>query len=216
MVLLMLKKTQALSGALFALFVAVHLLNTWLASFGAPAYDTFQGAVRAIYQAWLVEIALLALLVTHAASGIARMVRERGPERSTRQRWHRYAGVFLLVFMGGHIMAVRGPSWFFDVYPGFGGLAFSIDYAPYYFYPYYFLLAMAGFYHGLNGLSVALPRLGLRLPISNPWLVRATGAAAVLTLAALLGLHGVWTDVGDPYATGFAKLALELVDGFGG
>ncbi len=210
----MVKKVQALSGALFAAFVAVHLVNTWLASFGAPAYDTFQGAVRTIYQAWLVEIALLALLVTHAGTGVLRMIRERGRERGPRQRWHRYAGVFLLVFMGGHIMAVRGPSWFFDIYPGFGGLAFSIDYAPYYFYPYYFLLAMAGFYHGLNGLSVALPRLGLRLPVSNARLVGTTGVAAVLTVAALLGLHGVWTDVGDPYATDFARLALDLVDGW--
>ena len=162
----MLKKVQAASGALFALFVAVHLVNTWLASFGAPAYDTFQAAVRAIYQAWLVEVALLALLITHAGSGITRMLRERGRTRSLRQRWHLYAGLFLLVFMGGHILAVRGPSWFFDVYPGFGGLAFSIDYAPYYFYPYYFLLAMAGFYHGLNGLSLALPRPGQR-PVGN-------------------------------------------------
>ena len=64
---------------------------------------------------------------------------------------HRYAGFFLLVFIGGHIVAVRGASWFYDVYPGFEGLAFSIAAVPGYFYPYYFLLAVAGFYHGING-----------------------------------------------------------------
>ena len=48
-------------------------------------------------------------------------------------------------------------------------LAFSVAAVPAYFYPYYFLLGTAGFYHALNGLSIALPRLGLsfRLPTAG-------------------------------------------------
>ena len=208
------KTLQAASGAIFAVFVALHLINTALAAFGMAAYDTFQEAVRSIYQAFLVEVVLLSALIVHVLCGIVRMVKERGIERSARAKWHRYAGIFLLVVIAGHIMAVRGPSWFYGIYPGFEGLAFSIDFAPYYFFPYYFLLGVGGFYHALNGLSVGLPRLGLRLRIDNSVLARSTAVAAVVMFAALLGLAGVWTDVGAPYDSEFAKLALEIWNGF--
>lgn len=209
----MIKKTQAASGVLFAIFVAVHLLNTAMAAFGLTAYDSFQEAVRGIYQAFVIEVILLSALVVHVLCGITRMYQERGRVLNARAKSHRYAGVFLLVVIGGHIMAVRGPSWFYGIYPGFEGLAFSIDFAPYYFFPYYFLLGVAGFYHGLNGLSMALPRLGLRFPLETPLLLRTSGVYALIMFAALLGFAGVWTDVGAPYESEFAKLALEIWHG---
>ena len=209
----MIKKIQAASGAVFALFVAIHLVNTALAAFGVTACDTYQEAVRGIYQAFVIEVLLLSALVVHIACGVTRMIQERGRVLNTRAKWHRYSGLFLMVFIGGHIMAVRGPSWFYGIYPGFEGLAFSIDFAPYYFFPYYFLLGVAGFYHALNGLSIGLPRLNLRLRIESPILLRATAVASVVMMAALLGLAGVWTDVGAPYDSEFAKLALEIWNG---
>lgn len=207
------RKVQAASGAFFALFVAAHLVNTAFAAFGIAAYDGVQGALRIVYQAFVIEVALLAALGIHIVAGITRMVTERRRVRSIRAKWHRVAGIFLMIFIGGHIFAVRGPSWFYGVYPGFEGLAFSIDYAPYYFFPYYFLLGVAGFYHALNGLSVGLPRLGLRLALGNVTLVRATACAAIVMTAALLGLAGVWTDTGAPYESEFAKLAMEIWNG---
>ena len=209
----MIKKVQAASGAIFAAFVAIHLFNTALAAFGLTAYDTFQEAVRGIYQAFVIEVLLLSALMVHVVCGVVRMIKERGRPLNTRAKWHRYSGIFLLLFVGGHIMAVRGPSWFYGIYPGFEGLAFSIDFAPYYFFPYYFLLGVAGFYHALNGLSIGLPRLNLRIRIENPMLLRATAASAMVMLAALLGLAGIWTDVGAPYESEFAKLALEIWNG---
>ena len=210
----MIKKVQATSGAFFAVFVAIHLFNTALAAFGVTAYDSFQEAVRGIYQAFLIEILLLSALLIHIVCGVIRLIRERRRTLSARAKWHRYSGLFLLIFIGGHIMAVRGPSWFFGVYPGFEGLAFSIDFAPYYFFPYYFLLGVAGFYHALNGLSLGLPRIGLRLGVGDGLLLRTTAASAVVMMSALLGLAGVWTDVGAPYESDFAKLALEIWNGF--
>lgn len=207
----MLKKIQAASGALFAVFVVIHLFNTWLAALGPGAYDGFQALVQIGYQALLLEAALLAALVIHIIAGLLRLREPRGP-LSPRQRWHRVSGFFLVAVIFGHIMAVRGASWFYDVWPGFGGVAFTLDFAPLFFYPYYFALGVAGFYHGLNGLSIALPRLGLKLPIGQRAIVRSTAAASVLTLLALLGLSGVWTDIGDPYTTEFARLALGFVD----
>lgn len=210
----MLKKVQAVSGVVFAVFVFVHLLNTWLAATGAAIYNGFQGAVRLAYQAPLIEALLLSALVVHIITGITRIVREPKRQLTTRARWHRYAGFFLLFFIGGHIFAVRGPSWFAGVYPGFEGLAFSIDFAPYYFFPYYFLLGVAGFYHATNGVSVALGRLGVPLGISGSALRTSTAVAAVLMVTALLGFAGAFFDVGDVYNSEFAKLAEAILRDF--
>ena len=167
----MLKPMQAVSGIVFSIFLIVHLFNTWLAAFGAGSYDTVQGWLRQLYQFAPIEALLLAALATHAVVGIVRIVIEPKRTLTTRARWHRYAGFFLLAFVGGHIFAVRGPSWFFDVYPGFDGLAASIYFVPAYFYPYYFLLGLAGFYHMINGLGIGLNRLGVRWQPSGSTLI---------------------------------------------
>ena len=207
----MLKQLQAATGALFAIFVIVHLVNTWLATLGPGVYDAVQSATRTVYQFAPVEALLLSALAVHILTGILRIVREPKRVLNLRAKLHRYAGFFLLLVIGGHVLAVRGPSWFFDIYPGFLGLAFSIDYAPAYFYPYYFLLGMAGFYHGLNGLGIALTRLGVPLHVQNGQLRIATGAATALLAVALLGLGGIWYDVGDLSQSEFGQCALEFI-----
>lgn len=205
-----LKKAQALSGLVFAAFLALHLLNTWLAALGPAAYDGAQQVLRSLYQALAVEVVVLAALVIHAGVGVARILIEPKRTLSLRARLHRYAGFFLMLVIGGHILAVRGPSWFFDVYPGFAGLAFSIAAVPGYFYPYYFLLALAGFYHGLNGVSIAAGRLGWSVRLPSTALRRLSIAAGLCTACALMGFGGVFFDVGDVYASDFAKLAMEI------
>ncbi len=206
----MMKTLQAGTGALFAIFVTVHLINTWLASLGAGAYDGVQHYLRTVYQFPPFEALILAALTTHLVVGLLRIWQEPPRQLNLRARLHRYAGFFLAIFIGGHILAVRGSSWFYDVYPGFSGLAYSISAVPLYFYPYYFLLAVAGFYHGLNGLTIAAPRLGQSFTLSTPTLRLATSAAAVLTVGALLGLGGIWTDTGNPQQSEFAGLAREI------
>jgi succinate dehydrogenase/fumarate reductase cytochrome b subunit len=206
----MLKKIQAATGLLFAFFLGLHLINTWLATLGPAVYDGLQGTLRNIYQFAPLEALFLASLAVHLVVGVLRIVTEPKREMNRRARWHRYAGFFLLVFIGGHIMAVRGSSWFYDVYPGFAGLAFSIEAVPGYFYPYYFLLAVAGFYHGLNGASIALGRLGFVATLATPTLSRATMAGAALTLLALGGLGGWYYDVGNVAESDFAVLAIEI------
>jgi succinate dehydrogenase/fumarate reductase cytochrome b subunit len=210
----MLKKLQAGTGILFAAFVLVHLLNTWLAALGPGAYDGVQALLRNGYQ-WLpVEALLLAALGVHIVVGIMRIASEPRRTLTLRSRIHRYTGFFLMVVIVGHVLAVRGPSWFFDVYPGFAGLAFTIDYLPGYFYPYYFLLGVAGFYHALNGIGIAAARTGLRPGIaglSTRHIAVATGFAGVAMVAALLGLGGIWFDVGDVQSSAFAQLAVELL-----
>ncbi len=210
----MLKQMQAVTGVLFAAFVSVHLFNTWLATLGPGVYDTVQQSARAVYQYAPVEALLLAALAVHMIIGVLRIVQEPKRTLNLRAKLHRYAGFFLLIFIIGHVVAVRGPSWVYDIYPGFLGLAFSIDAVPGYFYPYYFLLGSAGFFHAVNGLSIALPRLGLPLHITTSRLYQANVAASLLLVSALLGLGGVWYDVGDLSQSEFGQLALELLSEF--
>jgi succinate dehydrogenase/fumarate reductase cytochrome b subunit len=207
-----LKKLQAATGLVFAVFVALHLLNTWLAALGPGAYNGVQAVLRGIYQFPPVEALLLAALAVHVVVGVMRMLREPRRVLSLRARLHRYAGFFLTLVIVGHILAVRGSSWFFDVYPGFAGLAFSVAAVPAYFYPYYFLLGVAGFYHAANGSSIAAARLGWSLRLSNRRLGMGTALAAVGMSAALLGFGGWLFEVADPWQSEFAVLVLELVD----
>ncbi len=208
----MLKTLQAATGLLFALFVFAHLANTVFAAFGAQYYDSVQSALRTVYQFAPLEVLLLASLAVHAVIGVMRWVGEPKRQLNARARWHRYAGVFLLVFIVGHVTAVRGSSFFYGVFPQFEGLAYSIDYVPYYFYPYYFLLGLSGFYHALNGSGIALTRLGLQMRLTDVFLKRAAAVGAVSMAAALLGLGGWFFDVGPVYESGFAQLAAELFD----
>ncbi len=206
----MLKRIQAVTGLMFAVFLGLHLVNTWLATLGPEVYDGLQGMLRGFYQFALFEALFLAALAVHLVVGLLRIFTEPKRALNHRARWHRYAGVFLLIFIGGHIMAVRGSSWFYEVYPGFAGLAFSIDAVPGYFYPYYFLLAVAGLYHGLNGTFIALGRLGVRTSLSTPSLTGVTMAGTALTLLALGGLGGWYYDVGNVAESDFAVLTTRI------
>ncbi len=218
----MLKKLQAITGLIFATFVAVHLLNTWLAGLGPAAYDGVQAALRQGYQFVFVEVLILSALLVHVVAGVMRIVKEPKRTLTVRARVHRYAGFFLMLVILGHILAVRGPSVFFDVYPGFAGLAFSIEFLPGFFYPYYLLLGMAGFYHALNGSGIALQRLrgrsggrigelGWRFVLPQRRLAIASSVAALVMVVSLLGFGGVWFDVGDVASSDFARLAKELL-----
>ena len=206
----MLKKIQAATGIVFFAFLALHLTNTWLATFGAGVYDGVQSTLRLIYQAPVVEALVLAALLLHIAVGLYRRWREGPGSTALRARLHRYTGWGLALVIGGHVFAVRGTSWFYDIYPGFAGVAFSVDFAPWYFFPYYFLLATAGCYHGLNGLGIALNRLGFARALDTVTLRRATAVSASLTLAALLAFAGLWTETGDPRASEFGQLYIRI------
>ena len=208
----MLASVQAATGLIFGAFVALHLLNTWLAAFGAETYDGVQRALRAAYQLPPLEVLILGALLVHLGIGLYRVWQSPRPA-AQRARWHRYAGLFLVVFIGGHILAVRGSSWLFDVYPGFEGLAFTLQAVPGYFYPYYFLLALAGLYHGLNGATIALARLRGSTVLALSTLKHATVVGAALTVVALGGLSGIWTHLDDPQDSAFAQLAHAVLAG---
>lgn len=207
----LLVRTQQVAGAVFATFVLFHLSNIFIAPLGIEAFNGYQRLLQQVYQFPLIEVGVvLGPLVCHAVAGIWLAILRRGRRgrRSLRARLHTWAGFFVLVVIGGHVLATRGASFFFGVFPEFQGLSFSLWYALAYFYPYYFLLAVAGFCHASNGLRMVLSLNGVNIPRRVQSI--ATAVVAVLVALSLLSLGGFLFDVGNPADNDFARLAETL------
>ncbi|MBT8467896.1 MAG: hypothetical protein KJN97_04010 [Deltaproteobacteria bacterium] len=205
-----LSRIQSISGLLFSLFALVHLSNTALAVLGPDLYNGFQSSVRSVYQWPLLELALVATLVVHIGSGVLRMRGRRGSKAKPplRLRLHRYAAYYLAIFVFGHMAATRLPALVADAPPFFGGVSFSLHYMPWFFYPYYALLGIAGLYHLFYGVPAALGVVGIRAPQAirrGPgfWIPVTTGAAMIVV--ALLGFGGVLYAIDDPFDNDFAR-----------
>lgn len=212
-------KIQAASGALFAIFLLAHLVNQMFAAAGPAAYDQLQGQLRAVYQAPLLEITCVAApLLVHVVVSVWRMVRRRRrgqpAARAPRLRWQRYTAIVLLVFTFGHTFATRGASLLYGVFPGFDGIAYTLEWFFAYFFPYYLLFSIAGLYHLLAGLSLALPRIGLGGPpeLRSRRVVAATWLAGALALTlGLAGFSGAWHDVRErAISSPYARLLVDL------
>ena len=208
-----LRRLQAASGLVFGLFLALHLVNTWMAGISPALYDGVQRAIRPLYQSAVVEPVILAALLVHVGVGLLRKLLGRQPPGSARARWHRNAGVLVAVFVFGHVFAVRGASYLAGVYPEFAGLSFTLAHVPGYFYPYYLLFGAAALYHGLNGIGIAAARLGWRIGMRTGVLVGATAVGSALLLVALLGFGGLLYPIDDPYDNDYARLVLGIVGG---
>jgi succinate dehydrogenase/fumarate reductase cytochrome b subunit len=207
---LRLTKIQAVSGLLFSLFAVVHLSNTALATLNPDLYNGFQGAARVVYQWPPLELAIVASLLVHITAGVLRMRGRRGSKAKPplRLRLHRYAAYYLAVFVFGHMAATRLPALLADAPPFFGGVSFSLHFMPWWFYPYYALLGIAGLYHLFYGVPVALGTLDVRAPQAirrGPGFWLPVGAGALIIVMALLGFGGVLYEIDDPFDNDFAR-----------
>lgn len=182
-------RLQAVTGLALAGFVALHLLNTWSGMLGPDVYDAVQTRLRPVYQLPVIEWMLALCLLVHAGLGLLRRPWRRvGSTTPTRPRWHARTGLFLAVCVGGHVLAVRFPSLLYGYFPGAEGIAYSLQTVPGFFYPYYFMLALAGFTHAAGGVRNAIGRLTpMRPGVGFPGPL-ALGGAAFATAAALLVL----------------------------
>lgn len=207
-------RVQRLTGLTVLVFLLVHLVNTWLAVLGPGIYNEYQRFARTAYQHPLYELFLLFTpLLVHLGCGVWRIWKSNkvASPMSLSRRLHRYAGIFLGVVVIGHIVATRGPSLLFGIYPEFEGLAFTLQRMPGYFYPYYALFAAAALYHAGFGLHSMLKSRTARLS-SLAFASRALPIAAwVATTAGLLALGGQLFPVDDASGSEFARLILGFV-----
>lgn len=205
-------RTQAISGIVFLLFVAVHMLNTAFAVGGPESYNAFQRATRVVYQNPLVEIVLLVIpLGVHIGAALLRLRRSgfRRPHLPWRARLHRYTGYYLLTVIFGHVAATRGPSLFQDFHPEFAGLSFSLWWIPALFYPYYTLFVLSALYHGFNGLVIGLRTFGLSIPQtlrSGPGFWAPLAGCAIALLLGILALGGVLFEIPNPTDNDYARM----------
>ena len=210
-----LKKIQAVAGILFSVFLVLHLTNTALAAFGSGVYNQFQQAIQGFYQFPLFELGFVLLpLITHAVVGITLIFLRRAKGRSkaqTKHQLHTWAGFFLLLVVFGHVLATRGLGYFYDAAPGFEGVSFTLWWMPGYFYGYYFLLFMAGYYHSALGIQHIARRFFQtgRKPSLN-W--RGNLTAAVIAVTALLAFGGVLFEIADPGDNDFARQYAKILD----
>ncbi len=211
---------QAISGTVFALFLLVHLINQMISVLGAARYDAAQDAFRAGYQFPLLEVGVVvAPLIVHVVTVVRRFFLRRAitpthAAPSLRVRLHRWSGRFLLVFVFGHFAATRGTDLLFGTPPRFEGVAWSFQWMPLYFWPYYTLLGLAGWYHLVHGLGTAGGLLQVRwlAALSRPLVFRTVvGLGATALLLAVLSFGGVLRDVGHPETSAFAKSVLQVL-----
>lgn len=192
---------QAASGALFAVFLLAHLVNQMVAVAGQAAYDGVQAQLRAVYHVPLIEVVLVAApLVVHIAVSVLRMVRRRRRGQTAvpaaRTRLQRWSAVVLLVFIAGHVFATRGSSLLAGVFPGFDAVAFTMVWMPAFFIPYYAVFAISALYHAVHGLTLALPRLGVRGgPRRSPVVPGLVAIGAVALVLGVASLAGAFTAV---------------------
>jgi hypothetical protein len=83
----------------------------------------------------------------------------------------------------------------------------SLEWVPFFFVPYYALLAVSGLYHLLHGLTVALGILGVPtkgLGGARFWVPVGVGSAALLV--GLAGLAGWLYATEDPFFSDYAAV----------
>jgi succinate dehydrogenase/fumarate reductase cytochrome b subunit len=212
-----LARYQAISGLVFFVFAALHLLNTMFAMAGPDAYNRFQRAVRPFYQYPLVELVVIfGALFVHLYAAVRRMRLRRGSTQAVqlRSRLHRYSAWFLMAVIFGHISATRIPPAVWGVYLEFGGVSWTLAYARWLFLPYYTLLTLTGTYHSLNGLVLALGMLGVRVPRviqRGPAFWAPIALVSVLALLGLASMAGYLMPIPDPFQTPGGKFAMGLL-----
>ncbi len=211
-----LRVLQIGSAIAFLPFLLIHLSNAVLGIFGPGTYNAFQGAAQRIYQIPLIEILfVLTPLVIHMLAGLSLFFikRKRPKHHSVGRRLHTWAGLFLALVIMGHVIATRGLPWANNFHAEFAGVAFSLWWMPWYFYPYYFLLFMAGAYHSLNGSDMLAQRLfSYRLIKGQRRMQVLMGLGAIMISTALLSFGGNLRDNPDPLDSDFARLYQTLFD----
>ena len=207
-----LTKIQAGSGAVFSIFVILHLANTMAAATGAGAYDAFQERFRSFYQNPALELTGLAVpLAVHVVAALSRyrLFDFRFRQKSVRGKLHAITGLYLLTAIFGHVLATRGPSLFYDFHPGNAGLSFSLWWKPLLFYPYYVVFSCSALYHTANGLLLAAAAWGWRVPgffRRGPGFYVPVGLGVLGLILGVLALGGLLYEIPDPTDNDYARM----------
>jgi hypothetical protein len=135
-----LRKFHALSAALIAAFVCLHIANHLAGLAGAATHIAFMKAARSVYRFRLVELALLSCIAFQLVSGLT-LVRGWKQRHGLVPWLQAVSGAYLAFFLFVHVGAVlfgRGAlnldTNFYFAAAGFHVAPFQFFFAPYYFF----------------------------------------------------------------------------------
>lgn len=192
-----LRVIHGVTAAVLLVYLAFHLTNHLLAWFGEDAHSSFMEMGRSVYRAPLIEPFLVAAMLFQAGTGILLAWRWSAQRADFHRAFQVASGVFLSVFILGHMNSVFILArTFFGIETGWdfatgapNGLLhdpWSVRLIPHYALGVFFIIA-----HLFSGLRVVLLAHGTRRRTGNIlWAVGAT-FAALLSLAIMLAMCGM-------------------------
>ena len=193
-----LRKLHALSAALIAVFVSVHIANHLAGLAGATTHIAFMEAARSAYRLGVIEWVLLSCVAFQIVSGLTLVVRGSKPRRGLVAWLQAVSGLYLAFFLVVHVGAVLFARGALNLDTNFYFAAAGLHVAPfeYFFAPYYFLGVTALFTHlacAAHGRSGSRPRAARIFIVAIP---SAVGAAVSLLI--VLSLAGALFPVEIP------------------
>ncbi|WEF31870.1 hypothetical protein [Pseudoduganella chitinolytica] len=197
-----------LSGSVLAVFVLVHVLQHLAVLAGAGSHLALMEALRTIYRWPPVEALLLLCVAIQLMTGLPLAWAARAPA----QRWARFSGLYLLVFLGIHtgaVLVARTGGIDTNIY--FAAAGMHAWPAAAFFYPYYFFAVVAVTIHMGSALARRQP-----LPRKRRFIWRCAGAGVLLSALILAGMARI--DIPAPYLQPFvaAPFSAKLSSGTSG
>lgn len=224
-------KIQAITGALFALFLTPHLLMHILVThYGEAEYNQTLLFIRKFYQNPIIEVSIILLAVIHMVSGVISFWNRQSIKSNIKypmlHNLHKWSGWFIMVVFFGHFVGGRVLPLLYDIKVDFSYISFPLTNktARKIFLPYYTLLGLTGTIHLLVGLLKAANRLGLyRNTVTLPK-TKSVGALkiwnavvavfCILMIVGLMNYMGVFYKIDETrfpeYISKYATIGVDL------
>lgn len=193
-----LHRLHALSAAVIAVFVFVHMANHLAGLAGATDHIAFMETARSVYRIRLIEWALLCCVAFQIVSGLTLFVRGWKQRHGFISWLQAIAGAFIAFFLIVHVGSVLFGRVALDLDTNFYFAAAGLHVAPFHFFfvPYYFLAVVALFTHVA---CAAYWRSGSHTSLARIIIVAIPSAIGVIvSLLIVLSLGGALFPVEIP------------------
>jgi hypothetical protein len=193
-----LRKLHALSAAVIAAFLCVHMANHLAGLAGAATHINFMEAARLVYRVGVIEWLLLGCVAVQIVSGLTLVVsgwkRRHGFVPWLQASSGAVIAMFLIVHVGAVLFGRAALNLDTNFY--FAAAGFHVSPFQYFFAPYYFLGVAALFTHlacVAHGRARSLPAATRTLIVAIPSTIGLT-----LSLFIVLSLAGALFPVEIP------------------
>jgi hypothetical protein len=141
--------THRVSAAVLASFLAVHLLNHIVGSWGVGAHISFMEKARLVYRSPAFEPLLLAAVLVQIVTGVEQVRAGWGTRRGFWPRTQAISGLYLALFLANHTFWVLVARLGYGLDSNFylAAAFLTIQWLPIVFAPYYALGVFALFAH---------------------------------------------------------------------